>query len=162
MLSDDLRSLGVRAGAALTRRCETIALVESSMGGLVSAALLAVPGASAYYLGALVIYTGQAREALLGIRPEDLHDVHPATEAYARLLAHGLRQRLPATWILAETGATGPSPNRYGTPTGTGCFALVGPVERTLTVATGSTDREANMRRFAGTALQTVIEVLEA
>jgi nicotinamide-nucleotide amidase len=140
-------------GRLLKERGETIAVAESSAGGLIAAALLGVGGASAYFMGGAVVYTRAARSALLGIPEEALAGFRPATERYALLLAKSVREKLGTTWGLAETGATGPTGNRYGDAAGHACLAIVGPVERATTLETGSADRAANMRAFAAAAL---------
>ena len=109
----ELESIAVRVAARLIERGETIAVAESSAGGLVAAALLAVPGASSYFLGGAVVYTATARQALLAIIPEMMTGMRPASEPYALLLARVSRERFGATWGLAETGAAGPTGNRY-------------------------------------------------
>lgn len=157
-----LRPLAFKAAALLKARSETIAVSESSTGGLISAALLEVPGASAYYLGGAVIYTKQARAALLGIDDAAMKGMRPSTEPYAALLAKTVSARHGATWGLGETGATGPTGNRYGDAAGHACIGVAGPVARTLTLETALPDREANMRRFACQALSVLIEALEA
>jgi PncC family amidohydrolase len=155
-----LLPLAERAGARLRQRNETIAVAESSAGGLISAALLAVPGASAYFLGGAVVYTRLARAAFLRVPESAPAGLRPATEPYALLLARAARERVGATWALAETGATGPTGNRYGDAAGHACLALVGPVERAITLETGSADRVANMRAFARAALELLLEGL--
>jgi nicotinamide-nucleotide amidase len=157
---DTLLSTAARIGERLRARGETVAVGESSAGGLVAAALLAQPGASAFFLGGAVVYTRQARAALLGITPEDMAGLRPSTEAYALLLARRLRERLGATWGLAETGAAGPSGNSYGDGAGHGCFAVAGPLEIARTIETGSDDRVANMRAFGAAALMLLDEQL--
>ena len=152
-----LSSMAAALGALLKAEGGTVAVAESSAGGLVSAALLAIPGASAYYAGGGVIYTRDARRGLLGL-PEDVVAMRAATEEYALILARAMRQRLDATWGLCETGATGPAGNRYGDAAGHACIAVAGPLERALTLETGSADREDNMWRFAAASL----ELLEA
>ena len=146
----------------LIARRETIVIAESSTGGLVAAALLAVPGASAYFLGGAVVYTKAARAALLGIGDADMQGLRPATEAYALLLARRVRERHGAIWGLGETGATGPTGNRYGDPAGHTCIGVVGPVERATTLRTGSAERLANMDAFAKRVLELLIEVIPA
>lgn len=157
-----LLPIAARAGALLKARGETIAVAESSAGGLISAALLAVPGASAYFLGGTVVYTRAAREALLAIPAAQLDGIRAASEPYAALLAEGARARLGTTWGLGETGATGPTGNRYGDPAGHACIAVAGPVGRTLMVRTGSDDRIGNMREFGARLLTLLVECLEA
>jgi nicotinamide-nucleotide amidase len=146
----------------LIARHETIAIAESSTGGLVSAALLAVPGASAYFLGGAVVYTKASRAALLGIGDAEMQGLRPATEAYALLLARRMRERHGAVWGFGETGATGPTGNRYGDPAGHTCMAVVGLVERATTLRTGSAERLANMDAFAKRALELLVEVIPA
>ena len=119
-----------------------------------------MPGASAYFLGGAVVYTRQARSGLLGIADEDMAGIRSASEPYAALAARTVRERHGATWGLAETGATGPSGNRYGDPAGHSCIAIAGPAQRTFTLETGSADRPANMRAFAAKALETFLETL--
>src|SRR5580704_8396266 len=149
----------------LIARRETIAVAESSTGGLIAAALLAVPGASAYFLGGAVIYTKSARGALLGIGNAEMVGLRPATEAYALLLARRMRERHGAAWGLGETGATGPSGNRYGDPAGHTCIAVAGAAqaglaERAITLRTGNAERLANMDAFAKRALELLVEVI--
>ena len=146
---ESLTNLGAAVGALLIERKQTLAVAESSAGGLINAALVAVPGASAYYVGGCVIYTAAGREALLGITAQEMAGMRSASEPFARLLARRVRDRLGTTWGLAETGASGPRGNRYGDPAGHACIAVAGPVEALITLATGSTAREANMWLFA-------------
>lgn len=157
----DLLPLAQKLGTRLRERGETIAVSESSTGGLVSAALLAVPGASAYFLGGAVVYTRQSRSLLLEIPEAALAGTRPATEAYAQLLARTIRQRFSSTWSLGETGATGPTGNRYGDPAGHACIAVAGPIERVVTLETRSADRIANMRAFARAALALLAQSLD-
>ena len=152
----------VRIAKRLIERGETLAVTESSAGGLISAALLSVPGASAYYLGGGVIYTGAARDVLLGITPAAMAGIRSATEGMARLQADTIRARLGADWALAETGAAGPSGNRYGDAAGHCCLAVTGPRQLARTIETGSADRAANMVAFAGAALALLDEALSA
>ena len=150
---ESLQALGSGVAALLKEGRHTIAVAESSAGGLINAALVAVPGASAYYLGGEIIYTGAAREHVLGIAPAQMAGLRSASEAYAELVARRVRAQLGATWGLCETGASGPSGNRYGDAPGHACFAVSGPVEMITTIETRSADREANMWRFAREAL---------
>jgi nicotinamide-nucleotide amidase len=149
-----LIELGEAVGQALKARGETVAVAESSSGGLVSAALLGVGGASAYYLGGGVIYTAKARFSLLEIPREAIPPgMRSASEPYALLLARTVRERFGATWGVSETGAAGPTGNPYGDAAGHTCVAISGPVEFAATIETGSPDRLANMDAFAAAAL---------
>jgi PncC family amidohydrolase len=153
-----LTALGTIVGTLLKERKQTLAVAESSAGGLINAALVAVPGASAYYLGGAIVYTLAGRSALLGLTAQDMPGIRSASEPFAKLLARRVRDNLGATWGLSETGASGPTGNRYGDAPGHACIAVCGPVEAVITVETGSTDREANMWAFAHRA----VELLEA
>ena len=153
-----LLPLAEKIATRLIAQKQTIAVAESSTGGLVAAALLAVPGASAYFLGGAVVYTKSARAALLGVGDAEMKGLRPATEDYSLLIARTVRDRHGATWGFGETGATGPTGNRYGDPAGHTCFAVVGPVERVTTLRTGSADRVANMRTFTEAALRVLAE----
>ena len=157
---NELLPIAEKIATLLKDRRETVAVAESSAGGLVSAALIAVPGASAYFLGGTVVYTYAARGVLLDLPNEALAGIRPATGPYALLLARTVRQRLSATWGVAETGATGPTGNRYGDPAGHACLAVAGPAERAITLETGKADRLANMRAFAAAALDLLAETL--
>jgi nicotinamide-nucleotide amidase len=157
-----LASMAEAVGALLQARGETIAISESSTGGLIAAALLAVPGASAYFIGGGVLYTHQAREALLQVRLADHPGMRASTEPYALLCATAVRERLGATWGIGETGAAGPSGNRYGDPPGHSCIAVAGPRTRVITLNTGQVEREANMWRFARAALALLEETIHS
>jgi PncC family amidohydrolase len=150
----DLDGLASRLGGLLKERKETLAVAESSAGGLISAALLVVPGASAYFLGGAVVYTQGARRTLLRLDDDSVAGIRSSTEAYALLKARTIRAQLGATWGLAETGASGPTGNRYGDAAGHACLAVAGPVERVVTLETRDGDRERNMWAFAKAALQ--------
>jgi nicotinamide-nucleotide amidase len=158
---DAIKATAEAIAARLKARGETLAVAESSAGGLISAALLSVPGASAYFLGGAVVYTRQARRELLAIADAAMEGIRSASEPYAALLARRVRERMGASWGLAETGATGPSGNRYGDPAGHACLAVDGATRRVLTLETGSADREANMHAFTQRALETLLKELE-
>jgi len=155
-----LAPIAQRIAVRLIERRETIAVAESSTGGLIAAALIAVPGASAYFLGGAVVYTRAARAALLGIGDGDMASLRASTERYALLVANRVRERHGATWGLSESGATGPAGNRYGDAAGHCCLAVAGPAERAVTLETGSADRRANMDAFAKRALELFAEAV--
>jgi PncC family amidohydrolase len=159
---ETLLPIAEKLGTRLKEKAQTIAIAESSTGGLISAALLSVAGASAYFRGGSVIYTAFARSGLLDIpNPLPAPVERASTESYALLLANTVRQRLQADWGLGETGATGPTGNRYGDAAGHTCIALVGPnFSRAITLETAQSDRVANMRAFAKRALELMGEAL--
>lgn len=149
-----LLPIAARIGALLKERKETVAVSESSAGGLISAALLAVPGASVYFQGGGIIYTRIAGKELFDITREQVSGLRSSSEPYALFMARTVRTKLAATWGLCETGAAGPTGNGYGDAAGHSCFAIVGPVEKSVTLETGNSDRVANMRAFAKCALE--------
>ncbi len=157
----DLLPLAAAIAERLKARRETISVAESSTGGLISAALLAVPGASAYFVAGAVVYTRQARRGLLDIPDSALAGMRASTEPYALLVARTARQRFATSWALAETGAAGPTGNRYGDAAGHSCIAVCGASERAQTLETGSADREANMRAFSIAALELLQQCLD-
>ena len=157
---NELVTIAEKIAAQLIARKQTIAVAESSTGGLISAALLSVPGASAYFLGGAVVYTRDARRLLMDIPDEAMEGIRSASEPYAKLLASQVRQRFSTDWGLSETGATGPTGNRYGDAAGHSCMAVSGPSQSVFTLETGSNDRQANMQAFAKTALNLLLENL--
>ena len=155
----DLAAIAEKIAARLIERRQTIAVAESSTGGLISAALLAVPGAS-YFLGSAVVYTRDARRILMDIPDEAMKGIRSASEPYAKLLASQIRHRFSTDWGLSETGATGPTGNRYGDAAGHSCIAVAGLEPLAMTLETGSSDRLANMHVFASTALNFLLQNL--
>jgi nicotinamide-nucleotide amidase len=156
----ELVTIAEKIAAQLIARKQTIAVAESSTGGLISAALLSVPGASAYFLGGAVVYTRDARRLLMDIPDEAMKGIRSASEPYAKLLASQVRGRFSTDWGLSETGATGPTGNRYGDAAGHSCMAVAGLQNEVFTLETGSADRQANMQAFAKTALNLLLENL--
>ncbi len=158
----ELSSLAASVGALLKQRGENIGVCESASGGLISAALVSIGGASAYYLGGTVSYTQSSREGLMDVTDEMMEGMRASTEPYALMNARIVREKLGATWGLGETGASGPTGNRYGDAAGHACLAVVGPVERSITLETASADREANMWAFAKAALELLESCIKA
>src|SRR4051794_35646353 len=156
----ELVAIAEKIAVRLIERRQTIAIAESSTGGLISAALLAVPGASGYFLGSAVVYTRDARRILMDIPDEAMKGIRSASETYAKLLASQIRQRFSTDWGLSETGATGPTGNRYGDAAGHSCMAVAGLQHSLTTLETGSAARLANMHVFAATALNLLLETV--
>ena len=148
----DLTSMAASVGALLKETEQTLAVTESSCGGLLSACLVSIPGASAYYRGGAVVYTQFAQRGLLQVPDSAMTGIRASSEPYALLNARTVRESLDTTWALSETGASGPTGNRYGDSAGHACIAVTGPVERAITVETGDDNREANMWVFAKAA----------
>jgi nicotinamide-nucleotide amidase len=158
----DLVAIAEKIAAKLIERRQTIAVAESSTGGLISASLLAVPGASAYFLGGAVVYTRDARRLLADIPDEAMQGIRSSSEPYARLLASRISERFSTHWGLSETGATGPTGNRYGDAAGHSCMAIAGRASQVITIETGSADRQGNMHAFASRALNLLLENLSS
>jgi nicotinamide-nucleotide amidase len=157
----ELVAIAGKIAVILKARRQTVAVAESSTGGLISAALLAVPGASAYFLGGAVVYTRDARRILMDIPDDAMKGIRSASEPYAKLLASQIRARFATDWGLSETGATGPTGNRYGDAAGHSCMGIAGSEAAAMTLETGSADRLANMHVFAATALNFFLQNLE-
>jgi nicotinamide-nucleotide amidase len=158
----ELIPIAEKIANVLKTRHETVGVAESSSGGLISSALLAIAGASNYYQGGAVVYTLQSRRALLDLPDSAFSGLRGLSEQLALVLARGAKQRFATTWAISEIGAAGPTGSRYGDPAGTSCIAVAGPVERALIVRTGNRDRVANMRAFAAKALELLSECLAA
>ena len=156
-----LPTLAARIAATLRARNQTVGVVEGSAGGLVSAALLSIPGASAYFVGGAVVYTRKAGKELLGLTAEDVVGMRAETEPYARMVAGKIRDKLGTTWGLCESGASGPTGSSYGDLPGHVCVAVVGPNSKTRTIETGLSDRSVNMDLFARALLTLFDEVLQ-
>ena len=154
--------LSEEVGRLLEARKDKVAVAESAAGGLINAALLAVPGASRWCLGGVVLYTRQSRLALKDMYPEMFAEMTGSTEVYARFMARMVRERFDAQWCLCETGTAGPTGSRYGYPAGRACFAVSGPVDRALTIETGKDNRVANMYAFAKAGLELLADTLKA
>ena len=153
----ELTAMAADVAALLKERNCRVSIVESSAGGLISASLLSIPGASSYFVCGGVIYTRDARRGLLGA-PESVATMRGSCEEYALAAAKLIREKLGTDWALCETGASGPSNNSYGDDAGHCCIAIAGPIELAITIETKSDQREQNMWHFASAAL----ELLEA
>ena len=157
---EDLRPHAEKVADRLKARGETVAVAESAAGGLITAALLAVPGASAYCRGGAVVYTRAVLAALTRLPEDRLSSMRGATEDYALFAARTVREQFGTHWAVGESGAAGPTGNRYGDAAGHACFAVTGARERTMTLETGSSDRVANMHAFAAAALKLLADSL--
>ena len=145
--------LAAAVAEKLKTRGQTVAVAEGSCGGLVSASLLAIPGASKYFVGGTVIYTRTAKEALYPDRDTE-RGMRGATEAWATWLALAASEAMDTTWGIGEGGAAGPA-NPYGDPAGHAWLAVAGPdgLVRTEHLLTGIEDRASNMVEFTKAAI---------
>ena len=144
----------------LVERKQTVAVAESSSGGIISAQLLSVPGASAYYIGGSVVYTLPSRRAYLDIPRIAVTGLEPLSEEMVAVFAEAARRKLGASWGIAELGAAGPGGTRYGHAAGTSVIGIDGPLKMTTTITTGSSDREQNMLAFSAAALELFLQAL--
>ena len=147
------------ASVVLKARGETIAVAESTTGGLISARLLSMPGASTYFLGGVIIYTRASRKVFLDVSAEKLRGVRPLTEDMALLFARQVREKLAATWGMAELGLAGPT-GAYGYEAGNSVIAVSGPIEASVKISTGHNDRVRNMEEFTDGACRLLKHVL--
>lgn len=153
-LDDEQQGLAVEIASLLTERGETVAVAEATAGGLISAALLWMPGASKYYRGGGVLYTLNSRIVLAGYPAAELAEYRGTTPEMIEKLAGLMRERLDATWCIAESGLAGPTGGRSGAAPGKVTIGVSGPVSRVEVIETGSDDREANMAAFATLSLR--------
>ena len=160
-LNDEQQQLANDIAERLIARGETLAVAESTTGGLVSAALLAVSGASRYYAGGGVLYTLNSRTALAGVPVETYANYRGTTPKMLATLAEAMRERLGATWCIAESGVAGPTGGRWGAPAGRTTLGVAGPVTRTKVIETGLSDRQANMAEFATRTLRYLRDALQ-
>jgi nicotinamide-nucleotide amidase len=107
-----------------------------------------------------VVSTHSTRKLLADIPDEAMKGIRSASEPYALLLAGRIRERFATDWGLSETGAAGPTSNRYGDAAGHSCVAVSGPQSAAITLETGSSDRLTNMHVFASTALNLLLQNL--
>lgn len=159
MFPADLTALAHRVGSLLRERDETVAVAEGSAGGLISAALLSIPGASSYYVGGTVIYTAAAARAWMAGAVEAPPGMRGATEDFATYLAASVRLRVGSTWGVGEAGAAGPS-NPYGDPAGHSWLAVDGPRSATRNILTAVDGRADNMVSFTKAALELLTDVI--
>jgi nicotinamide-nucleotide amidase len=150
----NLIHLSTKIGKTLKDNGNTVAVAETSAGGLLSASLLAIPGASAYFLGGGVIYTQESRRILLNLHDSEMVGIRSSSQPYAKLLATTIQNSFGSTWGISETGAAGPTGNSYGDNAGHTCIAVSGPVSEVITLETESNEREKNMEAFALAALK--------
>lgn len=163
MTLEDLHPVAREIADALRSRGERIAVIDGATGGLVSAALLTVPGAIKFFRGSGVLYSLKARDILLGLPREAYEGMRSASEDYALLQARAVRERFRAEWGFAETGSAGASIHPMGVESGRSCAAVVGPgIELVRVTETGSDARIDNMWAFTRAGLGLLQEAIAA
>ena len=163
-LFETLAPIGQQAGRLLLERGETVVVIDGATGGLISASLISLPGATRFFQGSGVVYTLESRSLLLGMTNQELRGMRSATEEYALVQARAVRKQFGADWGVAETGSAGPGNHPMGVPNGISAIAVVGPQgqEFARIVRTDSDERMANMGAFARAALELLVERLAA
>lgn len=159
-MTGTLQSLATPIAQALIDQSATVCIAESSTGGLISAALVSIPGASRFYLGGSVVYSHPSRRHLLGIRGADVEGLTPLTEAMALRFAEHARAQLGTTWAVAELGVAGPTASPYGHDAGVCVVGIDGPRPHSIRINTGDNDREENMWHFTQQALRALGEAV--
>ena len=137
---------------------KTLATAESCTGGMIGAALTAVPGASKVYKGGIISYWSDVKQELLGVDPEDLKNLGPVSAQVAGFMADGARRALHTDYGISVTGLAGPDGDEFGKPVGT---VFVGLSTRSKTVARQFRfygDREDVRNQAARAALEFILE----
>lgn len=160
-LNAEQEALASEIAVLLLDRGERVAVAEATTGGLISAALLSVAGASGYYAGGGVVYTLKSRIALAGVPAEQYENYRGTTPEMLAFLAAAMRERLEATWAIAESGLAGPTGGRSGAPAGRTTISVDGPVTHTEVVETGLDDRVANMIEFTTLSLRALRDAIQ-
>ncbi|HEY1916096.1 MAG TPA: CinA family protein [Streptosporangiaceae bacterium] len=152
MTGTDSRELARLLVTTLTGRGQTVAVAESLTGGLLAAALVEIPGASAVFRGGIVAYATDLKATLLGV-PQALLARHGAVHPdVAAAMAQGVAARLDATFGLATTGVAGPDP-QDGQPVGTVHIAVSGNLGVTPRTCAFAGDRDSIRRQSVLAAL---------
>lgn len=159
---NDLIELTSQIALILKKNKQTVSVIESSSGGLISSALLSQEGASAYYMGGQVIYTLQSIRAITDLRIRDLKEknIRSSSEPFALLISQKSCDLYKSDWAIGESGAAGPTGNGYGDPPGYSCFAVAGKKEKTSHILTNSSVRVENMQAFAKASLEQFLNIL--
>ncbi|KAL4745495.1 hypothetical protein BDW72DRAFT_186595 [Aspergillus terricola var. indicus] len=157
-----LQPLAQEVVELLKARRETLSVAETAAGGLISACLLSVPGASAVYKGGLTVYTLESRLAFAGWTQVDREKYRgPTTEIVGQMADH-TRRTLESTYAVSESGTAGPTggTTRNRTPGYVAVAVSTANGNQTREVETGSSDRAQNMVAFARESLQLLKEVI--
>ena len=154
-------SLAKDIAPILTGNNETLSVAESSAGGLISACLLSIPGASSFFVGGSVLYSYKIRRELVGMGKEEHRIYGGSTPELILEMAQRFRNRIGTDWVIGEGGAAGPSKSPYGHNAGYTALAIAGPISRTKSIETGKSDRIENMSEFATALLSFFLDVLK-
>jgi PncC family amidohydrolase len=162
LMNNKILEISSEVGNLLKEKNQTLGIVESSAGGMLSASILAIPGSSAFYLGGVVVYTKRSISGLMKITSADMLGIRSSTEECALLYARKIKNHLKCDWALSETGAAGPTGNSYGDRAGHTCIAVNGCTVSSKTIETNQSDRKENMYLFVENSLSFLYESLQA
>jgi len=158
MAGESLTGLAERLqGICLGRRL-TVATAESCTGGLIAATITAIPGASGYFLGAIVSYADAAKAGLLGVAPAVIESHGAVSAQVARAMAAGVRDRLGASLAVSVTGIAGPGGGTDAKPVGLTYVGLADGAGTEVRRFTWLGDRAGNREESAVAALAWLIE----
>jgi nicotinamide-nucleotide amidase len=152
-----------RIAAALAAKSARIAVAESCTGGWIAKALTDLPGSSAWFGYGVVVYSNEAKRAVLGVSEDTLAGQGAVSEDVAEQMATGMRLLSGAEITVAVTGIAGPDGGSSDKPVGTVCFAWAGPGVQLLSdTRRFSGDRESIRRQSVAAALEGVLVQLTA
>ncbi|KAG0683683.1 hypothetical protein C6P40_000790 [Pichia californica] len=169
----DVRELVAEIAEILIKRNQSVAVSEGACGGLLSAYLISLPGASNFFDGGRLIYSLKSRLRLSGWNNQQINSYTGPSEQVALKMARNLRVEFGSTYVLSETGYAGPSTNvgigdnssinEADAKVGTVYLGISGPYgNKSCEMCTDLNDRSLNMQLFAKYSLQFFLETLKA
>ena len=157
---EELPDILLKISRILTKRKETVSVTETSTGGLISAGLLSVPGASSYFVGGVIPYARSVRGDLLNITKDKVVGLSPMSEEMAMSFAQNTKQKMQTDWAIAELGIAGPRGSVYGFEPGSCVVGISGPRSSSTFIRTGKDRRHENMALFRNSALALFADAL--
>ena len=137
---------------------KTLVTAESCTGGMIGAALTAVPGSSAVYKGGVICYTNWVKENTLGVGREVLEQFGAVSKPVAGAMAAGARKQLQADVAVSVTGLAGPGGDNYGNPVGTVYVGFESDTKSQVKHFRFLGDRESVRRQAAEAALRMIMD----
>lgn len=137
---------------------KTLATAESCTGGMIGAALTAVPGASRVYKGGVISYWSEVKEKLLGVSGEDLENLGPVSMQVAGSMAQGARKLLKTDIAVSVTGLAGPDGDEFGRSVGTVFVGVDNGAKTVVRQYRFDGGRDAVRRQAAEAALKLILE----
>jgi nicotinamide-nucleotide amidase len=155
------RPLEVQVGERLTARGLTIALAESSTGGLIAKRLTDISGSSAYVIGGVVAYANAVKQRLLGVSEQTLIDHGAVSEPVARQMAEGARHLFGTDLAISVTGIAGPTGATATKPVGLHYVGLSAADGTWVRRYVWDGDRAHNRASTADAAFRLVLDYLD-